>query len=327
MGLHATIKAHLVDKMPHAVLQNIPARPSENAPSLCVIDFMWLLFRFSGTTGTHLARFFLRQAFEAFDGGIARVAVLTDDPEKVPMQKCDEQSRRRAKRQKAEKTQSQEVLIANRCETTAATDSGYLTAVEDDEFEEEVTSVFAAKSNRRKDKTDHDRRYSILEAEFSDSTLKRKRDDAPFTVTTLLQHSTTKQCPHTGGVLKCIVRDNGAYTATCGDIVCAACPYEYEKFKPYVINWVTNVYNINNVTNNNFTVLPHLRQAKNTRSDMTQLAPDDEELVQSGKLEQYNREYAFCMYGSSAVIIYTNPDPDEPSETPRSALGGGACVR
>ncbi|KAK3273838.1 hypothetical protein CYMTET_17946 [Cymbomonas tetramitiformis] len=96
--------------MPHAVLQNIPARPSENAPSLCVIDFMWLLFRFSGTTGTHLARFFLRQAFEAFDGGIARVAVLTDDPEKVPMQKCDEQSRRRAKRQKAEKTQSQEVL-------------------------------------------------------------------------------------------------------------------------------------------------------------------------------------------------------------------------
>ncbi|KAK3246090.1 hypothetical protein CYMTET_44311 [Cymbomonas tetramitiformis] len=110
MGLHATIKTHLVDKMQHAVLHSIPAPPDKKAPTLCVVDFMWLLFRFSGSTGVHLTRFILRQAFEAFDGGIPRVAVLTDDPEKVPVQKHEEQKRRRVKRQKTEATRSPELL-------------------------------------------------------------------------------------------------------------------------------------------------------------------------------------------------------------------------
>ncbi|KAK3289305.1 hypothetical protein CYMTET_3267 [Cymbomonas tetramitiformis] len=54
---------------------------------------------------------------------------------------------------------------------------------------------------------------------------------------------------------------------------------------------------------------------RSARAGERRLAPDDETLARSGKLDRYNGECAFCMYGSSAIIIHTNPDPEEPSET------------
>eukprot|EP00854_Cymbomonas_tetramitiformis_P033725 gene33725-43426_t len=101
MGLHCAIKPYLIKTVRHALLDELPQGSSPGSPSLCVVDFMWLLFRFSGATGLDLLRFYLRQIFEAYDAGIFRVAVLTDDALRVPEQKRAEQLRRRKKRPRA----------------------------------------------------------------------------------------------------------------------------------------------------------------------------------------------------------------------------------
>lgn len=98
MGLHSAIKPYIANRAKHALLHDLPQGDSPGAPSLCVIDFMWLLFRFSGATGLDLIHFYLRQLFEVYDAGILRAAILTDDARRVPEQKRAEQLRRRKKR-------------------------------------------------------------------------------------------------------------------------------------------------------------------------------------------------------------------------------------
>ncbi|KAK3288658.1 hypothetical protein CYMTET_3876 [Cymbomonas tetramitiformis] len=98
MGLHSAIKPYLANTAKHALLDELPQGTSPLSPTLCVVDFMWLLFRFSGSTGFDLLHFYLRQLFEVYDAGIFRVAILTDDALRVPEQKRAEQNRRRKKR-------------------------------------------------------------------------------------------------------------------------------------------------------------------------------------------------------------------------------------
>ncbi|KAK3255209.1 hypothetical protein CYMTET_35682 [Cymbomonas tetramitiformis] len=101
MGLHGDIKKHVIAAFPSAVVDDSVSHEELERASLCVIDFMWLMFRFRGVSGKQLVFFFLRQALEAFESGAHRAAVITDDPRKVPTQKMKEQAKRSSTKRKA----------------------------------------------------------------------------------------------------------------------------------------------------------------------------------------------------------------------------------
>ncbi|KAK3290082.1 hypothetical protein CYMTET_2550 [Cymbomonas tetramitiformis] len=93
MGLHPDIRTYLQSE--HAACITDTWNPAR-CPAVCVIDLMWLLFRFRGRTGLELVRFVLRQARDFYYAGGAHIALLTDNPRATPSQKHAEQKRRSA---------------------------------------------------------------------------------------------------------------------------------------------------------------------------------------------------------------------------------------
>ncbi|KAK3283118.1 hypothetical protein CYMTET_9165 [Cymbomonas tetramitiformis] len=93
MGLHPDIRTYLQSE--HAACITEIWNPPR-CPAVCVIDLMWLLFRFRGRTGLELVRFVLRQARDFYYAGGAHIALLTDNPRATPPQKHAEQKRRSA---------------------------------------------------------------------------------------------------------------------------------------------------------------------------------------------------------------------------------------
>ncbi|KAK3251480.1 hypothetical protein CYMTET_39198 [Cymbomonas tetramitiformis] len=64
------------------------------APKVCVLDYMWLLYRFKGGSGRELVRFVQSQIRSAYKAGCVCFVALGDNDARVPEEKRAEQRRR-----------------------------------------------------------------------------------------------------------------------------------------------------------------------------------------------------------------------------------------
>ncbi|KAK3288315.1 hypothetical protein CYMTET_4205 [Cymbomonas tetramitiformis] len=118
MGLHADVRRHVRETMPQVHLTR-DALTASAAPEVCVLDYMWLLYRFKGGSGRELVRFVQSQIRSAYKAGCVCFVALGDNDARVPEEKRAEQrrrDRRSAKIEDADRFLTHDHAPANWCE-------------------------------------------------------------------------------------------------------------------------------------------------------------------------------------------------------------------
>ncbi|KAK3247132.1 hypothetical protein CYMTET_43358 [Cymbomonas tetramitiformis] len=118
MGLHADVRRHVRETMPQVHLTR-DALTASAAPEVCVLDYMWLLYRFRGGSGRELVRFVQSQIRSAYKAGCVCFVALGDNDARVPEEKRAEQrrrDRRSAKIEDADRFLTHDHAPANWCE-------------------------------------------------------------------------------------------------------------------------------------------------------------------------------------------------------------------